>query len=56
MLTGKIHTRPSTKEYEENWDKIFGKKETEEKTTEKPEEDCRNCDNCSCITDIAENQ
>ncbi len=24
-----IHTRPNSKEYRDNWDKIFGKKESE---------------------------
>jgi hypothetical protein len=38
MLTGKIHNKPTSKEYEENWDKIFKKKE-EEKPEEKKQEE-----------------
>lgn len=52
MLSGKIHTKPSTKEYEDNWDKIFGKKKPEpEPEKEKEIEDelpmC-NCPLCDC--------
>jgi hypothetical protein len=50
MLTGKIHTKPTTKEYEDNWDKIFGKKKEEGGLEPKPkkEEECDNCSHCEC--------